>query len=159
MPQVSTRLRGPDDEEFLCALYASTRPELAVLGWPEMALSAFIRMQFSAQDRYYSQSFPAARYGVVCVNGEPAGRLIVNRSQTEIAIVDIALLPAVRHQGVGRALVAGILGEADADGLRVRLHALRGSAACRFWERAGFVARGGDGPYLAMERACATWPS
>lgn len=161
MPKVSTRLsRIPDDSDFLLFLYASTRrAELAPLGWPEAAQDTFIKMQFDAQTRYYRESFPNARHYVICVDGARAGRLVVNRSETEMVIVDITLLPAFRRRGVGGGLVRALMEEADAEGLRVSLHVLQGSDARRFWERAGFVAHGGSGPYLAMERACAILPS
>jgi GNAT superfamily N-acetyltransferase len=161
MRKVSTRLsRIPDDSDFLLSLYASTRrAELELLGWSEVAQNTFIHMQLDAQTRYYRESFPDARHYVICVDGERAGRLIVNRSETEMVIVDITLLPAFRRRGVGGDLVGALLEEADAEGLRVSLHVLQGSAARRFWERAGFVTSSGSGAYLAMERACATLPS
>jgi GNAT superfamily N-acetyltransferase len=161
MPQVCTRPANiPDDTDFLLSLYASTRrPELAGLGWSEAEQDSFIQMQFDAQTRYYRESFPDARHCVICVNGRPAGRLIVNRCDTEMVIVDFALMPGFRRRGLGSSLVRALLEDADADGLRVSLHVLQGSDACRFWERAGFVTTGGNAAYLAMERACATLPA
>jgi|HubBroStandDraft_3_1064219.scaffolds.fasta_scaffold42074_2 GNAT superfamily N-acetyltransferase len=156
--EVSTRPeRLPDDGDFLLSLYASTRrPELAGLGWSETEEDAFIRMQFSAQARHYRGSFPEAAYSVICVDGEPAGRLIVSRSGDEIVLVDLALLPGFRRTGIGSGLVRCLLDEADAGRLRVRCHVRQGSDARRFWERAGFVAQGSDGVYVAMERAAGT---
>jgi GNAT superfamily N-acetyltransferase len=153
--KVSTRPeRLPDDGDFLLSLYACTRrPELAGLGWSEMEEDAFIRMQFSAQARHYRGSFPEATYSVICVDGEPAGRLIVSRSDDEMVLVDLALLPRFRRTGIGSGLVRCLLDEADAGRLRVRCHVREGSDARRFWERAGFVAQGSDGVYVAMERA------
>jgi GNAT superfamily N-acetyltransferase len=153
--EVSTRPeRLPDDGDFLLSLYASTRrPELTGLGWSETEEDAFIRMQFGAQARHYRGSFPHATYSVICVDGEPAGRLIVSRSDDEIVLVDLALLPGFRRIGIGSGLVQGLLDEADAGRLRVRCHVRQGSDARRFWERAGFVAQGSDGVYVAMERA------
>jgi GNAT superfamily N-acetyltransferase len=87
------------------------------------------------------------------VDGERAGRLIVNRADNEIVIVDITLTPKFRRIGVGRGLVRRLLDEADARRVRIRCHVLQRSNARRFWERAGFVAQGGDGVYVAMERA------
>jgi GNAT superfamily N-acetyltransferase len=146
------RLAG--DGDFLLSLYASTRrPELAGLGWSEKEQDAFIRMQFDAQTRHYRESFPNATYSVICVDGEQAGRLIVNRADDAILIVDITLAPKFRHIGIGGALVRRLLDEADAGRLRVRCHVLKNSDARRFWERAGFVAQADDGVYVAMERA------
>jgi len=145
----------PDDGDFLLSLYASTRrPELAGLGWSQTQADAFIRMQFGAQASHFRAAFPRAAYSVVCVDGERAGRLIVDRSGHEIVIVDLSLRPEFRGVGIGGGLVRRLLDEADADRLAVRCHVLRGSDARRFWERAGFLARDDDGAYVAMERAC-----
>jgi GNAT superfamily N-acetyltransferase len=147
----------PEDSEFLLSVFASTRrPELTGLGWSEAEEDTFIRMQFDAQTCHYRRFFPDARYSIICVRGERAGRVIVNRCDDEIRIVDIALLPEFRHAGVGSEVVRRLLDEADASRLPVRCHVLQGSDARRFWERAGFVAQNGNGMYLPMERACGT---
>ena len=158
--EVSTRpQRLPDDGDFLLSLYASTRrAELTGLGWSEKEQDAFIRMQFDAQTRHYRQAFPNAAYSVICVDGERAGRLIANRTDDETVIVDIALIPDFRRIGAGGGLVRRLLDEADAGHLRVRCHVLQDSDARRFWKRAGFVAQGGDGMYVAMDRAPGAWP-
>jgi GNAT superfamily N-acetyltransferase len=159
--EVSTRPeRLPDDGDFLLSVYASTRrPELTGLGWSAKQQDAFIRMQFDAQTRHFREFFPDATYSVICVDGERAGRLIVNRADDQIRIVDIALLPKFRRIGVGGRLVRRLLDQADAGHLPVRCHVLHGSAARRFWEHAGFVAQGQDGVYVAMERASQGRPS
>lgn len=157
--KVSTRPeRLPDDGDFLLSVYASTRPELTRLGWPEKQQDAFIGMQFDARTRQYRESFPDATYSVVCVDGEPAGRLIVNHAADQILIVDIALLPKFRRTGIGSGLVRRLLDQADADRLPVRCHVLHDSTARRFWEHAGFAAQGSDGIYVAMERTPRTPP-
>jgi GNAT superfamily N-acetyltransferase len=151
----------PEDGGFLLALYATVRkPELTGLGWSAAEQEAFIRMQFDAQIRHYRGCYPDARYSVIWVGGERAGRMIVRRSDEEILIVDIVLLPEFRGAGIGSALVRRLLAEADAGRLPVRCHVLQGSDARRFWERAGFVAQDGDGDevYVAMERPCETLP-
>jgi GNAT superfamily N-acetyltransferase len=146
--------RLPDDGDFLLSLYGSTRrPELTGLGWPETEVDAFVRMQFGAQARHYRESFPDAAYSVICVDGEPVGRLIINRADDEIVIVDITLVPEFRRIGVGGRLVRRLLDEADAARLRVRCHVREDSDARRFWERAGFTEDGSDGVYVAMDRA------
>lgn len=153
--QVSTRPeRLPDDGDFLLSVYASTRrPELAGLGWPEEQQDAFIRMQFDAQTRHYRESFPDATRSVICIDGELAGRLIIDRAGDQIIIVDIALLPEFRRKGAGGMLVRRLADQADAGHLPIRCHVRQDSTARQFWEHAGFVVRGRDGAYVAMERA------
>lgn len=158
--EVSARpVRIPDDCEFLVSVYAAVRrPELSMLGWSETQADGFIRMQFDAQSRHYRMAYPEAEHSVITVGGEPAGRLIVDRSDREIRIVDLALLPQVRRAGVGSGLVRGVFEEADAGGLPVRCHVEQSNDARRFWERLGLVAVGVDGVHIAMERGCATSP-
>jgi GNAT superfamily N-acetyltransferase len=129
--------------------------ELDVLAAQGQGPEAFVRMQFDAQSRHYEASYPSAEHSVVLVNGEPAGHIVVDRSGAEILVVDIALLPRSRNAGVGSALVAGLLDEADASGLPVRCHVWQGNdGARRFWERHGLVAQGVEGAHVAMVRAC-----
>ena len=150
---VSTRPeRLPDDGDFLLSVYGSTRPDLSGLGWPEEQQDAFIRMQSGAQARHYPESYPDAVYSVICVDGEPAGRLITSHGDDQILIIDIALLPEFRRTGIGSGLVRRLLDQADAGRLPVRCHVLHDSTARRFWEHAGFAAQGSAGVYVAMER-------
>jgi len=157
---ISTRPeRTAGDGDFLRAVYASTRrPELASLHWSAAEEDAFIGAQFEAQARHYRSAFPDASQSVVYVDGEPAGRLIVDRCDDEIRILDIALLPQFQNAGVGRELIRRLLDEADTVRLPVRCHVLADNRARRFWERAGFTAQepDSDGVYLSMERPCRT---
>jgi GNAT superfamily N-acetyltransferase len=150
-------VRLPADHDFLLSLYASTRiDEFSILGWPEAQVDALMRMQFEAQTRHYDTFYPGATHTLVVVDDTFAGRLIVERSDGQIRIVDIALLPEFRHRGVGGRLVRAVIEEADADGLPIRCHAVAGEDAQRFWEHLGLVARGMDGMHVEMERQCAT---
>jgi ribosomal protein S18 acetylase RimI-like enzyme len=154
---ISIRPECQQDNDFLASLYASTRQsELAMLGWSAAEQAAFLTMQFDAQSRHYRTAFPAASHSIICVDGELAGRLIVDRRDDEVHIVDVALLPEFRGAGVGAELIRGLLAEADAAGLPVRCHVLAGNRARRFWERAGFVAQDSGSAYISMERPCAT---
>src|SRR5271170_4190189 len=80
---VTTRpVRLPDDAEFLLAVYHSTRQaELELVAWSEADKNAFVRSQFEAQSRHYREYSPNAENSVVLVDGQPAGRLIVERSE------------------------------------------------------------------------------
>ena len=96
----------PEYEAFLFRVYANTRAqEMALLNWEDAERDAFLQMQFAAQHRYYHEQFSAASFDLVLQNGEPIGRLYVDRRVDEIRIVDIALLQQYRSKGVGSALL------------------------------------------------------
>ena len=141
------------DREFLYRVYASTREEeLAVVPWDDTQKDAFLRMQSEAQDQWYREQYPQATFEVIVVDGEPAGRLYLNRGNAEIRIVDIALLPDHRRNGVGTSLLRDLLVEADAAGKRVSIHVERLNPALRLYERHGFSVAEDKGVYLFLER-------
>ena len=111
----SLRPVSADDEEFLLRVYASTRTEgMALVPWNEEQKQTFLRMQFDAQRASYQQQFPEAEYHVILDDGLPAGRLIVERSDKNILLIDIALLPAFRNLGIGSRLIEDLKAEARA---------------------------------------------
>lgn len=150
---VELRPVEPGEEEFLYRVYASTRTEeLAVVAWDDAGKEAFLRMQFTAQDRYYHAQMPDASYQVVLVDGVAAGRLYVDRRAGEIHVIDIALLPEHRGHGLGTRLMREVLSEADAAGKRVTIYVERFNPALRLYERLGFSRIGDEGVYLLLER-------
>ena len=155
---VAVELRSVDraaDAEFLLAVYASTRAEeLAVVPWTPAEKDAFLRMQFEAQDAFWREQRPDAAFAVILVDGEPAGRLYVDRRPDEIRIVDIALLPDRRAMGVGTLLIQRILDEGRASGRPVTIHVERGNRARALYERLGFRQIDTTGVYDLLEHGC-----
>ena len=151
---VRLRPAEPQDAELLFRVYASTRvEELSVVPWDDAQKEAFLRAQFEAQDRWYHEHYDRTSFDVVLIGGEPAGRLYVHRGESEIRIVDIALLPEHRGGGVGTALLRDLLDEADADDKRVTIHVERLNPALRLYERLGFAVAEDKGVYLLLERS------
>lgn len=140
-PPIALRPVEPSsDHELLVAVYGSTRvEELAPVPWTVEQKDAFIRMQFAAQDTHWREMRPGARFDVILLDGEPAGRIYVDRLDHEIRIVDIALLPAQRNRGVGTTLIRGLLDEAHGRGVPVTIHVERQNPARRLYERLGFT--------------------
>jgi GNAT superfamily N-acetyltransferase len=145
---ISLREALPADEHFLFEVYASTRDEeFANVGWDENQKLSFLKMQFMMRER----SYPRVDNRIIMVDGRDAGRILVDRKETEILLVDIALLTEHRNTGTGSQLIRDLLEEANAGGKRVRLHVLRMSPAARLYERLGFHrSDAGDGVYVEM---------
>ena len=140
-----------EDREFLLRLYASTRAdEMAVVDWSEEEKARFLDFQFGAQHDYYQEQFPEARFDLVLVDGEPAGRLYVDRRQDEIRLIDIALLPEVRRRGIGGRLMRQVLDEGRAAGLPVQIHVEQNNPAMRLYDRLGFQRLEDQGVYYLM---------
>jgi ribosomal protein S18 acetylase RimI-like enzyme len=152
---VTLRPIGSADEDFLAAVYASTRAEeLAPVPWSDAEKAAFCRMQFDAQHRYYLEHYTGATFDVIQVGGEPAGRLYVARWPDEFRIIDIALLPAYRNAGIGSAILKDLLAEADRAGKPVTIHVEKMNPALRLYQRLGFREAGDVGVYWFLRREC-----
>ena len=126
--------------------------ELAVVPWDDAQKDAFLRMQFDAQDAWWRENYAAGSFDVILVDGEPAGRLYVHRGRSDIRIVDIALLPEHRGNGIGTRLLEDLVAEGDAAGKSVTIHVERMNPALRLYERLGFTVAEDKGIYLFLER-------
>jgi len=152
-PKISLRPVGPSDEGFLLKVYASTRTEeMALTGWTQGQIDAFLEMQYNAQRQHYREHYADASFDVVLVDGQPAGRLYLQRRKDEHRVVDIALLPEFRGKGIGRGMLEDIIATAAKEGKAVRIHVERNNPALHLYQRLGFVPIGDSGVYYLMER-------
>lgn len=146
------RAETEDDLPFLLRLYASTRAhELAVMPWAPAQRDAFVLQQFGAQRRHYRTHFPDCAFDVILRDGEPVGRLYLDRRPREYHVVDVALLPEARGQGVGTALFQALFAIAWAERVGVGLSVERSNPAQRLYRRLGFRQTGAGAVYLALE--------
>ncbi len=149
----------PGDEEALHAIFASTREaERQQFGWSALDWDAFTRQQFAAQHAQYMQGYANPTFSIVMRGGEAgrpaqtAGRLYVDRSSTEIRIIDIALLPEHRQQGLGGRLLRALADESDACGIPLGLHVEQNNPVLSAYGRLGFQVQEDRGVYLYMRR-------
>ncbi len=149
---VTLRPVTPADEGFLVAVYASTRAEeLAVTGWTDEQKEQFCCMQFKGQDAHYRGNYPTARFDVILNGDVPAGRLYVDRWEKEMRIMDIALLPEHRGQGIATQLLTKLQEEATVAGKRLSVHVERMNPALRLYERLNFKLVEDKGVYLLLD--------
>jgi GNAT superfamily N-acetyltransferase len=150
---VSLREREAGDEEYLFALYLSTRDDLLLFpGLDAGKKGELARMQFVHQDSGYKSRYPKASYDVVLVDKEPAGRFYVHHGEGDVRLLDIIIEERLRNRGIGSILLKRLLEEAAGRGRITSLHVNRFSPAVRFYLRHGFAVAGENGPYLFMER-------
>ncbi|MEA2572784.1 MAG: hypothetical protein QOH93_82 [Chloroflexia bacterium] len=150
--KITLRPIEPGDMEFLYWVYASTREaELAVTVWDDAQKETFLQMQFNAQHTYYREYYPNASFQVILCDGQPAGRLYVDRWPDQIRVMDIALLAQFRNAGVGTRLLNDLLAEGALSGKPVTIHVEMYNPAMRLYERLGFSKIGERGVYYLME--------
>ncbi|MBP6001802.1 MAG: GNAT family N-acetyltransferase [Pyrinomonadaceae bacterium] len=141
---VSLRIAGTEDTAFLRRVYFSSRhDEVAMFGWNEAQATAFLEMQFSLQVRAYAMQFPTAESLVILCDGERAGRMVIDRRAREISLVDIAVLPQFRQNGIATELIRGLQAEAAENDQTVELHVAKiNPKAFALYQRLGFCVTG-----------------
>lgn len=150
---LSLREATTEDEPFLLEVYVSTRmEELEGVDWDDNQKRAFITMQFIARER----SYPRVDSRIILLNGQPVGRMLVDRNESGILLRDIALLTEYRNAGIGSRLIRDLMEEATSAGKAIRLHVVATSPAVRLYERLGFSRSGDEAAYLEMKWVPAT---
>ena len=134
-------------------MYASTREaQLAPVPWTQEQKRAFLAQQFDAQDRHYRAEYEGAEFLVIQVEGRDVGRLYLHRSQGELLLMDIALLPFAQKQGVGTRILQELTAAADREARSMTLHVEASNHARGLYQRLGFYPEEGEGVYIRMSR-------
>lgn len=140
------------DEAFLYELYCSTRSEeIAAWGLEPAQREMIMKLQFTARQRHYDIAFPGADHKIILRDDRRAGRILVFRSEREIRLVDVALVPEERGRGIGAALVSALIEEARAEGKPVTLHVAKANRAAGLYRRLGFSVTNDLGTDYKME--------
>jgi ribosomal protein S18 acetylase RimI-like enzyme len=138
---------APADAAFLLRVFAGTREdELALTNWDETTRDAFVRSQARAQAAHYQAHWPDAEHSVIVLQQSEAsqdvGRLWLYRRAQAVHVLDIALLPEWRGQGLGRQVLQHLMVEARAQGRAVTIFVEAGNPARRLYDRLGFLPEG-----------------
>jgi ribosomal protein S18 acetylase RimI-like enzyme len=130
-----------EDYAFLYRLHVAAMGDLVarVWGWDD-----------AWQERYFADHFDPAPSRIVVVGGEHVGVIAVVWSAADAFLSNIEILPEYQGRGLGAALVRGVIAEADARRLPVRLHVLKINPARRLYERLGFVVTGETATHYLM---------
>lgn len=150
--RITYRPRREDDEEFLARLYASTRAdEMKAVPWTDEEKDQFLRMQFRAQTVYYDDHYDPAEFFLIEQDGRPIGRLYLDDEGEDLHIIDIALLPEMRAQGLGAVLLQELLDRAAGEGKPVSIHVEHNNPAMKLYLRLGFRHVDTNGVYHLMK--------
>ncbi len=155
--QISLRLATDEDRSFLLRVYGGTREEeLSVTDWTREQKDAFIEMQFTAQDTYWREHYIGAEFFVIERRQEDGstegiGRLYLHGRTQELRLMDIAILPTFRGQGIGTLLLNQLIERAASEGKSLTIHVEQFNPALALYERLGFRRIGEFGAYYLLE--------
>jgi ribosomal protein S18 acetylase RimI-like enzyme len=110
--------------------------------------------QFRAQAADYVRNYPAGGHRIVELEGDPIGRVWLDRRPDELLVVDMAILPEHRSSGIGSLLLREIFADADAAGVRVRMTTSKTNPrAIALCKRLGFSVVDPDEVFVSLVRS------
>ena len=122
-------------------------------------LAKLIDTQLVSRHRELAADHPNARDLGICSEGKTVGRLLLDLDTDQpgerppVVLVDVALRPDRRRQGIGSRVVEALLATAGDHGRSVHATGVYGSAALGWLLRLGLVDVGGDALYRQL-----VWP-
>jgi ribosomal protein S18 acetylase RimI-like enzyme len=150
---LTLRPERAEDQAFRYRLFCQSRPpEWDLVQLDPQFREHLMQHQFEAQTKGYLTQFPKARFDIIELDDESIGRVVVDRPGHEVHIVDQAIVPRMRNQGIGTAMMRTLMDEAAAAGIPVRLTV--GSSndpSLRLYLRLGFVPTGAVPMYIEMQ--------
>ena len=128
------------DHQFIYDLtYQVLYEQLRAETWPPQFRDQLLKQQIYAKHGSYSAAYPAADHGIVMVDDQPVGRLLVDRSGEFHNLIDIAILPKYRSTGLGTRLVLALCHEAELCHKPIRLYvSVSNPRAMNLYRRLGF---------------------
>jgi len=139
---VSLRKAGPEDEPLLYDLFAEDRAaQFAACGMGEAQFKPLIEMQYRGRKMTYAAQYPAAEDSILLdEDGQPVGRLLLDRRPDRWRIVDIAVLVNHRGRGLGTQVLKECQRQCETAEVRMELQVALWNPARRLYERLGFRA-------------------
>lgn len=148
---ITLRPTQADDEDFLFGLFRTVHEqEFAFLDLPEEQKTTMLRMQFDAQQQQYHERYPRGNFDLILRAEKTVGIIYTQRGPEEFVLIDVILLPEFRNEGIGKALVAELIHQAQDEQQALTAHVRKDNPAWRLWQRLGFEPVGDDGVYLQI---------
>jgi ribosomal protein S18 acetylase RimI-like enzyme len=162
-PVAFTPVTAADAADFFALFVRVRGHDLGAAAWPEPLRATTLGIQFEAQRRGYAERHPGADTLFLARGGERVGWAIVDRGAAAWLLVDIAVAPEARGQGIGGEAVRALQAGAAAAGVPLMLSVARDNAgAARLYARLGFTPAGADDTHLRLTwqpPSTPSWPA
>jgi ribosomal protein S18 acetylase RimI-like enzyme len=151
--RLTLRPERSDDLIFRFQLFCDSRtPEWYQVELPPEQFSQVMHQQFQAQTESYARQLPDARFDIIELDGVPIGRIVIDRND-KIHLSDQAIVPALRNQGLGTAIMRWLIAESVETGRPISLYvASSNDPSMRLYLRMGFETEEETPMYLKMSR-------
>lgn len=141
-----------DKMAFLCQLYTTTRwDEVMQAPWTDQQRLEFLTQQFEAQHKHYQSHYPKSDFLMIVKDKKNIGRIYLDRDDLSICLIDIALLPEYKNDGLGTEILTGLINEAQTTNKKIVLHVEKFNLAYNWYLKLGFKQIEDKGVHQYME--------
>jgi len=149
---ITFRVIHDSDTHFLKKLYCDSRAwEFELTHWSDKDRDDFIGRQFDIQDRAYKSTYLGAVHRIIQLDGVDIGRLIINRQDDLLHIIDLIILLSHQRRGIGSDILKSLLNEAQGGKVPVILSVEKGNPAINLYKQLGFQQTGVSGHHISMK--------
>jgi GNAT superfamily N-acetyltransferase len=126
---VSLRPARPDDFLFARTTYYQTMRSIIehLFGWDE-----------AREDKAFARQFKIEEVQIITVDGADAGWLQTQVESAAIHLAQLYVVPALQRQGIGTAVLRGLIQEARSEQRALTLAVVKINPAVRLYQRHGF---------------------
>lgn len=106
---ISLRPAMQSDQPFLESLYRSSRPDLQLIDGEQEFIETVVAQQRNVMEQGTGNNFPNAMHFIIEKTLHSIGALVVDFGPNEVRVLYIAVIPAARGFGYGKAVLQGVL--------------------------------------------------
>lgn len=138
--EFSLSVANDSHDHFLFSLFCSARPELSSLPLPPQQLELLLQQQHKLQQTGYAAQYPHAIALIIKYQSLSIGKIILNKTDKSVHLVDFIIAPQWRGQGYGSVILQALKHYAHTYGVLVSLSVdQQNLKAKQLYLRLGFV--------------------
>jgi len=126
--------------------------ELAAIGVPQPQAEDLVQMQWRGRALTYANQYPGAEDWIISLeDGTPVGRYLLQKTPQGLRMIDFAILPEWRGQGIGTHVLQKLIHNTSTNGEVFSLRVEKNNRALNLYKRLGFTIVSGDEISFEME--------
>jgi len=144
---------APEADSLAYRLFAVDKlAEFAAIGLPQPQAEELVQMQWRGRTLTYANQYPGAEDWTISLeDGTPIGRYLLQKTPQGLRMVDFAILPDWRGQGIGTQVLQKLIHSTSTSGAVFSLRVEKNNRALYLYKRLGFAIVSDDEISFEME--------
>jgi len=117
----------------------------------DVVVRQFGQWSDEVQDRFFNEDWASGPSDMIMCNGVCCGYCRIAAHVDCIVGYELVILPKFQCKGIGTALLQQVIGEAEQQGIAVKIKALKENRALELYYRLGFKAVGSSATHIDLE--------